>query len=188
MAGHSHWAGIKRQKDVNDKHRGVVFSKLLKAITAAARSEPDPNFNPRLRTAIQAAREMMVPNENIARAVGRANDPGGELFELTFEAYGPGGIAMIVEVVSDSRNRAVAEIKKILNDNGGKWAESGSVLWAFDLEMKNGQKYWRPKFPENMDEKNAAALDALVSAINDHDDVQVVYVNAATGGRVVNGQ
>ncbi|MEK7174362.1 MAG: YebC/PmpR family DNA-binding transcriptional regulator [Patescibacteria group bacterium] len=186
MAGHSHWAGIKRQKDANDKHRGAVFSKLLAAITAAARAEPNPDFNPRLRTAVLAAREAMVPNDNIARAIGRASEPGGEPLELTFEAYGPGGIAIIIEAIGDNRNRVVAEIKKILSDHGGRWAESGGVFWAFDLEMRDGQKFWRAKFPQEASEADTTALGALVAAINDHDDVRATYVNAATGEKIDN--
>jgi YebC/PmpR family DNA-binding regulatory protein len=175
MSGHSHWAGIKHKKGVTDQKRGVLFSKLLAAITAAARSEPDPNFNPRLRSAIQKARENQVPNENIERAVKRASEAGNNLEDLRFEAYGPGGIALVIEAISDNRNRTVAEIKKIIGDHGGKWAEPGSVLWGFE---DDGQGGWKAKFPQKT--SSEAELESLVSALDDHGDVQKVISNAAT--------
>src|SRR5271155_2827486 len=99
MSGHSHWAGIKHKKEITDKKRGKVFSKLLALISAAAKTEPNPGFNPRLRTAIAKAREASVPQENIERAVKRASEVGGDLNELTFEAYGPGGGAILIEAI-----------------------------------------------------------------------------------------
>src|SRR3989344_1759085 len=122
MSGHSHWAGIKHKKGIADQKRGQLFSKLVSAITAAARGEPNPEFNPRLRTAIEKAREHNVPAENIERAVKRASEAGSAIEDLVMEAYGPGGAAIIIEATTDNRNRTVAEVKKILSDGGGKWA------------------------------------------------------------------
>src|SRR5271168_222848 len=99
MSGHSHWAGIKHKKEATDQKRGKVFSKLLAAISAAGKTEPNPDFNPRLRTAVLKAREASVPQENIERAIKRASDKDVELEELVFEAYGPGGIAIMMEAV-----------------------------------------------------------------------------------------
>ncbi len=107
MSGHSHWAGIKHKKEITDQKRGKVFSKLLAAISAAAKSEPNPDFNPRLRTAIAKAKEVAVPQDNIERAVKRASEAGANLEELIFEAYGPGGIALIIEAIADNKNRVV---------------------------------------------------------------------------------
>ncbi len=178
MAGHSHWAGIKRQKEVTDKKRGVVFSKLLTAITAAAKNEPNPDFNPRLRTAVEKARENKVPADNIARALKRASEAGNNFEELTFEAYGPGGIALLIEAASDSKNRTVAEIKKILSDNHGKWAESGSVRWAFEPGEPGAPERFHAKFPQPIEEADAVALGKLVDALEAHDDVQAIFTNA----------
>ena len=178
MSGHSHWAGIKRQKEVTDKKRGIVFSKLLVAITAAAKNEPNPDFNPRLRTAVEKARENKVPADNIARAIKRASEAGNNVEELLFEAYGPGGIALLIEAASDSKNRTVAEIKKILGDNHGKWAESGSVRWAFEIHEAHSEEKWRAKFPQSLEEADAANLLKLVEALEAHNDVQSVYTNA----------
>ena len=132
MSGHSHWAGIKHKKEITDQKRAKVFSKLLAFISAAAKTEPNPDFNPRLRTAIATAKEMAVPQDNIERAIKKASEAGNNLEELLFEAYGPGGIAILIEAVSDNKNRAVQEIKTILKDHNGKWADSGSVQWAFE--------------------------------------------------------
>jgi len=175
MSGHSHWAGIKHKKEITDKKRGKIFSKLLKAISAAVQSEPDPNFNPRLRTAIAKAREASVPADNIERAIKKASD-SENLEGLTFEAYGPGSAAILIEALSDNRNRAVQEIKTILRDYEGKWAESGSVRWAFDPAPEGGG--WNAKFPQDIPENEKQKLIILLETLEDNDDVQNVYTNA----------
>lgn len=177
MAGHSHWAGIKRAKGVTDQKRGQLFSKLCAAITVAARTEPNPDFNPRLRTAVQKARENSVPSDNIERAIKRASESAAGLEEVLLEAYGPGGIAILIEAVTDNRNRTIPQVKKILNDLNGKWAETGSVLWAFErISMEEG---WKPKFPQEIGVEYAEKLSVLVEALDDHDDVQRITSNAA---------
>jgi YebC/PmpR family DNA-binding regulatory protein len=172
MSGHSHWAGIKHKKEITDQKRAKVFSKLLSAISAAARTETNPDFNPRLRAAIAKAKEASVPAENIERAIKKASD-ANDLEELTFEAYGPSGSAIFIEALSDNRNRAVQEIKTILKEHGGKWAESGSVRWAF--EPAGGE--WKAKFPQDIAEEDKVKLFALLEALEDHDAVQTVYTN-----------
>ena len=179
MSGHSHWAGIKHKKEITDQKRGEVFSKLLAAISAAAKTEPNPDFNPRLRTAVATARELSVPQENIERAIKRASEATAGLEELTFEAYGPGGIALVIEAISDNRNREVQEIKMILKEHNGKWAEAGSVRWAFEPLAGNGEREWKAKFPQEISEEDAKKLAALVEALEDNDDVQNVFTTAA---------
>ncbi len=182
MSGHSHWAGIKHKKGETDQKRGKVFSKLLAAISAAAKSEPNPEFNPRLRTAVEKAKEAHVPAENIERAIKRATETGANLEELIFEAYGPGGTAILVEAISDNKNRTVQEIKKILNELDGKWAESGSVRWAFSAEggsASGGERVWRAKFPQELNEEDKKKLQELIAALEEQDDTQKVYTNAA---------
>lgn len=176
MSGHSHWAGIKHKKEITDQKRGKIFSKLLAAISAAAKTEHDPNFNPRLRTAIATAKEMSVPADNIERAIKKASEAGANLEELLFEAYGPAGVAIMIGAISDNRNRTVQEIKLILKERGGKWAESGSVQWAFEHDP--GAHEWTAKFPQEVSEEDAQKLDALVDALEDSDSVQNVYTNA----------
>lgn len=178
MAGHSHWAGIKHKKEITDKKRGILFSKLLMAVTAAARTEPNIDFNPRLRTAVEKARANKVPAENIDRAIKKASDPDSVLEELLFEAYGPGGAALIIEVITASRNRAVAEIKHLLSEHGGKWAEPGSVRWAF--EPGGADIPWKAKFPQPLADADAGALATLLEALESHDDVQRVTTNISS--------
>jgi len=119
---------------------------------------------------------MAVPQDNIERAVKKASEAGNNLEELTFEAYGPGGIAILIEAVSDNKNRAVQEIKTILRDYNGKWAETGSVQWAFE---KTNEGY-QPKFPQDIPEADAEKLVALIEALHENDNVQNVYTNAAS--------
>jgi YebC/PmpR family DNA-binding regulatory protein len=176
MSGHSHWAGIKHKKEAADQKRGKIFSKLLSAISAAAKGEPNPEFNPRLRTAIEKAKEASVPQENIERAIKRASEAGEALEELTFEAYGPGGAAIIIEAVSDNKNRTIQEIKKILNEFGGKWAEAGGVRWAFEPAGKDGG--WRAKFPQELSNDDRNKLKALIDNLEEQNDVQKIYANA----------
>jgi YebC/PmpR family DNA-binding regulatory protein len=134
MSGHSHYSSIKHKKAVTDAKRSKVFSKLTREITIAAKEGGDPETNAKLRLAIEGAKQLNLPKENIERAIKRGT---GELEEITlepvvFEAYGPGGIAIIVEGIADNKNRALAEVKQILNQNGGKLVSEGSVRWMFE--------------------------------------------------------
>lgn len=175
MSGHSHWAGIKHKKEITDKKRGVAFSKLLVAITAAAKKDPNPDFNPRLRTAVEKARAESVPAANIERAIARASEAGDAMEELLFEAYGPGGAALLIEVATDSKNRSVAEIKRLLQDFAGKWAEPGSVRWAFQENLGGG---WIAQFPLELEKELLNQLLSLIVALREHADVQEVHTNA----------
>lgn len=176
MAGHSHWAGIKHKKAITDARRAKSFTKLLKAISAAAKDEPNPEFNPRLRTAVSKAREAQVPADTIQRSIDRASAEAADLEYLTFEAYGAGGVALIIEATTDNRNRAIAEVKSALNKNGGKIATPGSVLWAF---RKEDDGAWTAQFPQEIGEDDAEALGKLVEALEALEDVQEVVTSAA---------
>jgi len=176
MSGHSHWSGIKHKKEITDKKRAKVFSKSLKLISAAAHGEPNPDFNPRLRTAVAKAREAGVPADTIDRAIKRAADPAEKLEDLLYEAYGAGGAAILIEAVSDNRNRTAQEIKTILRDHNGKWAESGSVQWAFERAGGPGSE-WTSKFPQDIPDAEKEKLVDLLDALEDNDDVQNVYSN-----------
>jgi YebC/PmpR family DNA-binding regulatory protein len=134
MAGHSKWAQIKRKKAVNDQRRGKLFAKLIKEITIAARQGGgDPEGNPRLRLAIQTAKDANMPQDNVQRAIDRGTGaaPGMQYDEIMYEGYGPGGVAIIMESVTDNRNRTVAEIRHLLGKHGGRFGEAGSVAWMF---------------------------------------------------------
>lgn len=174
MSGHSKWSQIKTKKGVTDKKRGALFSKLLKAVKAAARTETNPDFNPRLRTAIETAKEANVPMDNITRAIEGSKDKNLE--DLLIEAYGPGGVAIVIAAVTDSRNRTMAELRKILTDAGGKVAEPGSVMWAFD-HSNNGE--WTAKFPLAIDQGAGEKLAELVETLDEQEDVINVITNAS---------
>lgn len=134
MAGHSKWANIKHRKGAADARRGKVFTKIAKEITISARlGGGDAASNPRLRLAVQSARAVNMPNDNIKRAIQRGTGEieGQQLEEMMFEGYGPGGIGLLIECVSDNRNRAVADIRRILSRNNGSMADAGAVAWNF---------------------------------------------------------
>jgi len=134
MSGHSKWHSIKHKKGALDAKRGRMFTKVIKEITIAARiGGGDQEGNPRLRKAILDAKELNMPADNIKRAIqkGTGELEGGQLEELQYEGYGPNGVALIVEVVTDNRNRTVSEIRHVFSKNGGNMAESGSVAWMF---------------------------------------------------------
>jgi YebC/PmpR family DNA-binding regulatory protein len=133
MSGHSKWATIKHKKGALDAKRGKIFTRLIKEITIAAKAGGDPDGNPRLRTAILAAKAENMPADNIKRAIQRGTGEleGVSYEEATFEGYGPGGVAVLVDVLTDNRNRAVSEIRHTFSKNGGNLGESGSVKFMF---------------------------------------------------------
>ena len=133
MSGHSKWATIKHKKAATDAKRGRIFTRLIREITIAARSGGDPNSNPRLRTAILAAKNENMPNDNIERAVlrGTGQLEGEQFEEVMFEGYGPGGVGMLIQVVTTNRNRVIGEMRHIMTKNGGNMAEAGAVGWMF---------------------------------------------------------
>jgi YebC/PmpR family DNA-binding regulatory protein len=134
MSGHSKWATIKHKKAATDAKRGKVFTKIIRELTIAARvGGADPNTNPRLRTAILAAKGENMPNDNIERAIlrGTGQLEGETLEEVTFEGYGPGGVGVLVQVVTSNRNRIVSEIRHMFSKHGGNMAETGAVGWMF---------------------------------------------------------
>lgn len=135
MSGHSKWAGIKHRKAAVDARRGKMFSKLIKEVTTAARQGGgSPETNPRLRTAISAARDANMPADNIERAIkkGTGELPGASYEEVNYEGYGPGGVAIMLECLTDNKNRTTAEIRNLFAKKGGNLAGAGSVAWIFE--------------------------------------------------------
>jgi YebC/PmpR family DNA-binding regulatory protein len=133
MSGHSKWATIKHKKGALDAKRGKIFTRLIKEITIAAKQGGDPDTNPRLRTAIAAAKAENMPADNIKRAIQRGTGelPGATYEEFTLEGYGPGGVALLLDINTDNRNRTVSEIRHAFGKNGGNMAEAGAVAWMF---------------------------------------------------------
>jgi YebC/PmpR family DNA-binding regulatory protein len=138
MSGHSKWATIKHKKAALDAKRGKLFTRLIKEITIAARNGGDPDSNPRLRTAILAAKAVSMPAENIKRAIQRGTGEieGGAIEEIMFEGYGPGGVAIMVAAATDNRNRTVSEIRHLFSKHGGNLGELGSVSWMFERKSQ----------------------------------------------------
>jgi len=134
MSGHSKWATIKRAKAKTDAKKGAVFTKITKDIILAAKGGGDPNMNARLRAVIAKAKSANMPNDKIDQAIkkGTGELAGGEIFEMTYEGYAPGGVAMLVEVATDNKNRTIAEVRHIIGKGGGNMGEPGSVAWMFD--------------------------------------------------------
>jgi YebC/PmpR family DNA-binding regulatory protein len=177
MSGHSKWAQIKRQKGANDAKRGQMFTKLAREITVAARQGGgDPETNFRLRLATQRARSMNMPQENITRAIARATggqDGAAQLEEVTYEGYGPGGVAIFVEALTDNRNRTVAEVRNVLTRNGGSLGENGSVAWIFEprgVVLVNLDT-------NDADEVTLQAIDAGATDVNLVDKTLEIYTN-----------
>ncbi|HZP18266.1 MAG TPA: YebC/PmpR family DNA-binding transcriptional regulator [Terriglobales bacterium] len=134
MSGHSKWATIKHKKGALDAKRGKIFTRLIKEITIAAKNGGgDPDSNPRLRTAIAAAKAENMPADNIKRAIQRGTGelPGATYEEFTLEGYGPGGVALLLDINTDNRNRTVSEIRHVFTKNSGNMAEAGAVSWMF---------------------------------------------------------
>lgn len=175
MSGHSKWSTIKHKKAAADAKRGKLFTRLTKEITIAARERGgDPEFNPRLRLAIDNAKEANMPKENIERAIKRGTGEleGAELQEIVYEGYAPHGVGLIVEIVTDNRNRAVAELRHALTRFGGSMADAGSVLWQFE---RKGFVSVKGKFDQ--DELFLVVADAGADDVRFEDGIAEVYTS-----------
>jgi YebC/PmpR family DNA-binding regulatory protein len=175
MAGHNKWSKIKHRKEVVDGKKSKLFSMYGKALSVAAKEARGDQNHPTLRTAIEKARSVNMPNANIDRAIERGMGIGGPAPErVLYEAYGPGGVALLVEGITDNKNRTSAEIRHLLSKHEGRLALPGSVTWAFE---KNEDGWMaKSKIPLSQDDKNK--LDPLFSELDSHDDVENIYANA----------
>lgn len=173
MSGHSKWANIQHRKGRQDAKRGKIFTKAAKEIIIAAKGGGDPAGNPRLRAAIAAAKAVNLPKDKIDAAIrkGTGEDAGGDFVEAFYEGYGPGGIAIMVEVATDNKNRTVAEVRHLFTKHGGSLGENGSVGWMFErkgvITVDKGQ-YSEEKIME-------AALDAGADDVLDDDDMWTIH-------------
>ena len=175
MSGHSKWSTIKHKKELTDKKRGQIFSKLAKLITVAAKNGTDPEVNPKLKGAIEKAKEFNLPNENIERAIKKAGEKDkAQLETLLIEAIGPLSIIILVEVITDNKNRTMAEVKSILSENGFKIVAPGNLLWQFG---KVGREYI-PKIPIQIEAETKIKLKTVFEKLDDHDDIEEIYSNA----------
>jgi YebC/PmpR family DNA-binding regulatory protein len=178
MSGHSKWSTIKHKKAAADAKRGKLFTRLTKEITIAAREKGgDPEFNPRLRLAIDNAKEANMPKDNIERAIKRGTGEleGAELHEIVYEGYAPHGVGLVIEVVTDNRNRAVAELRHTLSKSGGSMADAGSVIWQFERKG-----YVSVKGSFDPDELFLVAADAGAEDVQFEDSTAEVYTDLNT--------
>lgn len=171
MSGHSKWATIKRAKGVADAKRSQTFTKLAKAVTVAARNGADPSMNFKLRLAIDRARQANMPKDNIERAVkrGAGAEGGAQLTEIRYEGYGPGGVAFLIDALTDNRNRTSGNVRHLLEQHGGRLAEAGSVAWQFQ-----NQGVVQITAPANHDELDLALIEAGATDIQTHEDILVI--------------
>ena len=169
MSGHSKWANIQHRKGRQDAKRGKEFTKAAKEIIIAAKNGGDPASNSRLRAAIAAAKSINLPKDKIEAAIrkGTGQDDGGDIIEINYEGYGPGGVAVIVETATDNRNRTVAEIRHLMSKGGGSMGENGCVSWKF--ERKGVIQFSKEKYTE--DQLMEAALEAGADDLRDEGDV-----------------
>lgn len=175
MSGHSKWATIKRKKAKTDNQRGKLFTKLAKEIIVAAKQGgADPDGNMRLKAAIQRAKEANIPNDNIQRAVQKgAGSAGGDNYEeILYEGYGPSGVAVMIEILTDNRNRTAGEVRHLFSRNGGNLGESGCVSWMFD---KKGLIVVEKKDTLQEDDLLMAALDAGAEDMKTEEDSYEIY-------------
>ncbi len=178
MSGHSKWSTIKHKKAINDAKRANVFTKHAKLIEVAARNGGDPEMNFALRMAIDNARAVNMPKDNIERAIKRGtgeSKDGAELFEVTYEAYGPGQVAMLIDCITDNKNRTLTDVKTILKKNKGKFVEGGGVSWQFE---KKGLILLSGVTKENEEELEMQIIDSGAEDYEIEADGVVVYTKA----------
>ncbi len=172
MAGHNKWTQIKHGKGKADAIKARTFSKLSNLISAAAKSEPNPDFNPTLRSHIERAKKESMPLENIERAIKRAGE-GGDLDEFLIEAYGPEGAGIIIDGLTSNKPRTLNEIKIVLNDHNIKLATPGSLLWSFD---KTNEGY-APKYKQEVSEESRNKINELIEELEEREDIKEIYSN-----------
>jgi YebC/PmpR family DNA-binding regulatory protein len=178
MAGHSHWAGIKHKKGRADKERSKIFSKLSREITVAARlGDKDPNMNPRLRTAIQAAKQANMPKDNISRAISKSEMSGDKNYEsLRYEGFGPSNVALIIETLTDNKNRSASSIRTVLQKKGGRLGETGSSTHMFlncgiiHIDKKKIKEEEIFEIAINAGAKDCVSLDKIFEIITEKED------------------
>jgi len=175
MSGHNKYSKIKHQKAKTDAQKSKIFTKMVKLISTEAKKAKGNLQSPGLANAIAKAKKENVPNDTIDRAVKKAAaDNSAAMESITYESYGPGGVAIIIEALTDNRNKAAQEIKHILSQNGSELAAPGSASWAFTKTHEG----WVPQTMIPIEEADIAILEKIVEALEENDEVQDVYTNA----------
>lgn len=174
MAGHNKWSKIKRQKEKTDSQKSKIFGKMVKLISIEAKKAGGNISSPGLKAAIEKAKSMNVPNDNIERAIKKSSE-AVESEMVVYEAYGPGGCAMIIECLTDNKNRANQDVKTILSRNGFAMAGVGAASWAFS---HNPGEDWTPTTTVPLSEEDGETLSRLIDELEESDEVNDVYTNA----------
>lgn len=176
MSGHNKWSQIRTKKAAEDAKKSKIFSLLSRQLTLEARASSGDRESPRLRAIIDRARAANMPRDNIDRAIEKGMGSGSTNYEaVRYEAYGPGGVALLIDGITDNKNRTTAEVKHVLATHGGTLAAQGSVLWAF--QKSDGG--WEATAPVTLDTTLAEHLQRLIEALEEHEDVERVFTNAA---------
>lgn len=180
MSGHNKWKQIKEKKGKTDAQKSRVFTKYARLLTVEAKKAGGKKDAPNVKAVIERARAANMPNDNIERAIKKATEAGGGAMEqITYEAYGPGGCAMIIETLTDNKNKAAQEVKHILSDHGFALAGIGSASWAFEKKRaEDGHEIWNPTSTLSLSEEDGATLVTLTEALEENDEVQEVFTNA----------
>ncbi len=174
MAGHNKWAQIKRQKGKTDAEKSKVFSKFSRVITVETKKAGGNRNSPTLKAIIDRAKAANMTNDAIERAIKKATESTVAMESITYEAYGPGGCAIVIEALTDNRNKAAQEIKFILSKHGFELASIGAATWAFEKTHEG----WVPKTTVALEDSDVTKLDALVTELEGNDEVQEVFTNA----------
>jgi YebC/PmpR family DNA-binding regulatory protein len=173
MSGHNKWSKIKHKKAATDAQKSKIFSKLVKLIQLEAKKSNGDISSPGLKTAIEKARKENMPNDNIERAIKKASE-SGDMVAVMYEAYGPGGVGMIITGLTDNTNRTSQEVKHIFSKMNGSFGAAGSVSWNFH---QNEERDWVPNSYIEIDEETGEKLENLIETLEDHDDIQDIYHN-----------
>jgi transcriptional/translational regulatory protein YebC/TACO1 len=173
MSGHNKWSKVKNKKAVTDARKGKIYTKMAKVISIELKKANNDPKAAGVQAAVKKARELNVPNENIERAL-RKNDNAVAMESIIYEAYGPGGVALMIEALTENRNKAAGEIKHILTENGSALAAPGSASWAFEKTLEG----YMPKMMTEISEEDGLKLDKLIEELEDNDEVQEIYTNA----------
>lgn len=174
MAGHNKWSQIKRQKGKSDAQKSKLFAKFSKLITQEAKKSNGNLNSPGLKNAIDRAREANMPNDSVDRAIKKATTQATDLELITYESYGPGGCALVIEALTENRNKAAQEVKHILSNHNCELAGIGAATWAFEKTAEG----WVPKTTIPLSEEDSATLEALMNELEENDEVQEVFTNA----------
>ncbi len=178
MSGHSKWSQIKYKKQLSDQKRSAEFAKLSRAISIAARGNPDPKTNARLKAAVDKAREFNMPNDNMERAIKQTSEKSdASLKEMTLEILAPGNVACIVIAITDNQNRTISELKTLAGKFQARIVNPGSLIWMFKKIATPAGIEYIPNAPIPPDPENEQQLEAFLSTLDDHEDIQDVFTN-----------